>query len=190
MHADYVMVNISSPNTPGLRQLQAKQLLHELLSAVRAAMDALPLEQRRPLCVKIAPDLSRHEVDEIAQEVLDTRMDGVAVSNTTVSRADSLVSVRKEEQGGLSGKPLMRMSTEVLRWMYEATKGKIPLIGVGGVASAEDVCSKIKAGASLVQLYSALVYQGPFLVYRILHDLKTLAQREGVRSVQEWVGQG
>ena len=184
--ADYLVVNVSSPNTPGLRDLQARDtletLLRTLLSA-RAESGASP-----PLLVKIAPDLSPEERADIAAVALATGIDGIIVSNTTVARPPGLRSPRAGEAGGLSGRPLFAPSTALLADIYRLTSGKLPLIGVGGVTSAADAYAKIRAGASLVQLYTALVFAGPTLLHDIKRSLAELLRRDGFASVAEAVG--
>lgn len=184
--ADYVTVNISSPNTVGLRDLQGKKALSELLDGLLSEREKLA--KRVPLLVKIAPDITSAEQEDIAEVALAMKLDGLIVGNTTISRPESLKSSYKTETGGLSGKPLMPLSTEVLRRMYKLTEGKIPLVGVGGIASPEDAIAKIRAGASLIQLYSAFVYQGFGLVERIKQGLAEEVQRSGVVSIAELVG--
>lgn len=185
-HADYLTINVSSPNTPGLRALQSKGELTKLLEAVRAALpDAAP-----PVLLKIAPDLTEADLADIAAVASDGAVDGLIVSNTTVWRPDTLKSAHRGETGGLSGVPLFDLSTRVLADMYRATGGAVPLIGVGGVATGADVYAKIRAGASLVQLYTALVYEGPGLVGRIKRELATLLRRDGYEHVADAVGTG
>lgn len=184
--ADYVTVNISSPNTAGLRELQRKDALTELLESLMNERDRLP--RRVPLLVKIAPDMTQAELEDVAGVVLEQKVDGVIVSNTTVRRPDSLKSAHQTEMGGLSGKPLMPLATDTLRQLYRLTQGKIPLIGVGGIGSPEDAITKIRAGASLVQLYTGLVYHGLGLVERIKQGLAAEVQRAGVASIAELVG--
>lgn len=186
--ADYVTVNISSPNTAGLRDLQRRDALSELLESLMAERDRLT--RRVPLLLKIAPDMTRAELEDVAEVALEQKIDGMIISNTTVSRPDSLRSTNKAEMGGLSGKPLMTLSTETLRQMHRLTEGKLPLIGVGGIASPADAVAKIRAGASLVQLYSALVYQGLGLVERIKQGMADEVQRAGVASISDLVGKG
>lgn len=192
--SDYFTVNISSPNTPGLRALQSKAALEELVGRVlkaRAAKVATGAPYI-PILVKIAPDLQDADIRDIADIALsdrvDGKVDGLIVSNTTIARPDSLVSRDKGEAGGLSGAPLMAPSTEVLKAVYQATGGKVPLVGVGGIASGADAYAKIRAGASLVQLYSALVYEGPGLVHRIKRDLAARLRADGFSSVSAAVG--
>ena len=184
--ADYVTVNISSPNTPGLRGLQNRSELDQLLGAVLSARETLP--RRMPLLVKIAPDLDEQACSDIATLALDHRLDGLIVSNTTIDRPSDLKSGHRGETGGLSGKPLFRKSTEVLRTMRRLTQGRIVLVGVGGISSGEDAWAKIRAGATLVQLYTALTYQGPGLVTRIKQELLACMQRDGFSSIRDAVG--
>jgi len=184
--ADYLVVNVSSPNTPGLRELQHRAtltaLLHRLLE-VRGETGC-----RVPLLVKIAPDLTPEERGDIAHVALETGIDGLIVSNTTVGRPPGLVSRHASEVGGLSGRPLFAVSNAILTEMYRLTQGRLPLIGVGGIASAADAYAKIRAGASLVQLYTALVFAGPALVSQIKSGLVSLLRRDGFSSVVEAVG--
>jgi len=181
--ADYLVVNVSSPNTPGLRDLQARAVLEDLLGqllATRAKTGAFV-----PLLVKIAPDLSPEECADIAAVALATGIDGIVVANTTVARPPGL---RSREAGGLSGRPLFAPSTALLGEMYRLTEGRLPLIGVGGVASAADAYAKIRAGASLVQLYTALVFAGPALLGHIKTGLAELLRRDGFASVADAIG--
>ncbi len=181
--ADYLVVNVSSPNTPGLRDLQARAVLEDLLGqllATRAKTGASV-----PLLVKIAPDLSPEECADIAAVALATGIDGIVVANTTVARPPGL---RSREAGGLSGRPLFAPSTALLGEMYCLTEGRLPLIGVGGVASAADAYAKIRAGASLVQLYTALVFAGPALLGHIKTGLAELLRRDGFASVADAIG--
>ena len=187
--ADYLVINVSSPNTPGLRALQSPAQLAGLVGRTRAALDGATAGGRRPpLLLKIAPDLVDDDLAAIARVALGGTLDGLIVSNTTVARPDSLVSRQAKETGGLSGAPLFDASTQVLRRMYRLTKGKLPLIGVGGIGSGLDAYVKIRAGASLVQLYSALVYEGTALVGRINRDLIDLLSRDGFTNVAQAVG--
>ncbi|KAH3772539.1 dihydroorotate dehydrogenase (quinone), mitochondrial-like isoform X1 [Dreissena polymorpha] len=188
--ADYLVINVSSPNTPGLRSMQGKEQLEELISRVSEERKSMKSERQPPLLVKIAPDLSEADKKDIAEVVMKVpgRIDGLIVSNTTVSRPDSLQSCNKEEQGGLSGEPLRQLATQTLADMYRLTNGQVPIIGAGGVANGADAYEKIRAGASLVQLYSALVYQGPPVVTRIKRELAELLQRDGLTSVSQAVG--
>ena len=183
-YADYLVCNVSSPNTPGLRNLQGRQQLADLLKRVQDAIAAKPV----PLVVKIAPDATDDDLDDIVAVCRDLRMDGIIVGNTTLSRPASLQSPRKAETGGLSGAPLTHLSTEVLRKTARRVEGQFPLIGCGGVTSGSDAYAKIRAGASLVQLYSALVYEGPPLLRRIKDELASALARDGFKSVADAIG--
>jgi len=188
--ADYLVINISSPNTPGLRSLQGKDDLSKLVKAVLIAREHLEMDNPPPILVKIAPDLTEEDKEDIAEVVLapSTRVDGLVISNTTITRPDSLSSTHKGEIGGLSGAPLSNLSTQTVRDMYKLTSGRLPIIGVGGVSSGQDAWEKVLAGASLVQVYSALVYQGPPLVTRVRSELRDLLAGSEFRSIQEAVG--
>jgi dihydroorotate dehydrogenase len=185
--ADYVVVNVSSPNTPGLRALQGKGPLKELLEAVQDTLRRVS-SASQPLLLKIAPDLTEDDKADIAEVVLELGIDGLIATNTTIGRPDTLKSPKRTETGGLSGRPLFSPSTEVLRDMYRLTQGQVPIIGVGGVSSGWDAYAKIRAGASLVQLYSSMVYHGPGLVNKINQDLVKLLFEHGFASVKEAVG--
>ncbi len=182
--ADYLVINVSSPNTPGLRALQGREQLTGIVERVRAALPPDP----PPLLLKIAPDLAEEDVSDIAALALTGAVDGLIVSNTTIARPGRLRSRHKGEAGGLSGKPLMAPSTALLGEIYRLTHGKVHLIGTGGIASGADAYAKIRAGASLVQLYTALVYQGPALVRRIKDDLAEILRRDGFAHLEEAVG--
>ncbi|MDP6388745.1 MAG: quinone-dependent dihydroorotate dehydrogenase [Alphaproteobacteria bacterium] len=186
--ADYLAVNVSSPNTPGLRALQDRAVLEVLVAAVRGALAEVCGEKAPPMLVKIAPDLTDADKDDIAAVALECGIDGLIVSNTTIERPEGLSDAHRREAGGLSGKPLMALSTRVLAEMYRRTGGHIPLVGVGGIASGADAYAKIRAGASLVQLYTALVYRGPALVGEIKRDLAELLRRDGFAMLAEAVG--
>jgi dihydroorotate dehydrogenase len=167
--ASYFTINVSSPNTPGLRDLQQATALNELLSRVLEARDHAPV--RRPLLLKIAPDLSLHELDDIVRVARERGIDGMIVSNTTITRPTSLASRSARESGGLSGRPLFELSTQMLREAHLRVEGQFPLIGVGGVDGPDAAMAKLQAGATLVQLYSALVFDGPELIARIKRGL-------------------
>jgi dihydroorotate dehydrogenase len=184
--ADFLVINVSSPNTPGLRDLQSRDALRALLVEALAARGRT--ERRPPLFVKIAPDLTKGDREDIAQVCLETGVDGLVVSNTTVARPAGLRGRHRLETGGLSGAPLRGASTELLREMYRLTQGKLTFIGVGGVASGADAYAKIRAGASLVQLYTALIYGGPALLERAQVELKALLTRDGFTHVSQAVG--
>ena len=180
--ADYITVNISSPNTPGLRALQDRGALEDLVAAVTEARGA----EAAPVFLKVAPDLERADIDDIVAVAMG-RLDGLIVSNTTISRP-ALRSRHGGETGGLSGAPLKALALTRLRDFRSATGGQMPLIAAGGIGSGADAWERILAGASLVQLYSALVYEGPGLARRIAAELKALVQREGMSNVGEAVG--
>jgi dihydroorotate dehydrogenase len=181
--ADYLTVNISSPNTPGLRALQGRAALDDLLSAVMAARGT----DTTPIFLKVAPDLEPADVDDIAAACLDHHVDALIVSNTTIIRP-ALRSVHAGEAGGLSGAPLTDLSVARIRDFYGLLGKRLPLIGVGGIANAYQAYARIRAGASLVQLYSALVYEGPYLAKRINAGLKTLMTRDGVANIADLIG--
>jgi dihydroorotate dehydrogenase len=185
--ASYLCVNISSPNTPGLRALQDEGALTALLDAVMAARDAAMPAGAPPVFLKVAPDLEPADIDAIARIAIDKGLGALVVSNTTITRPP-LRSHHAAETGGLSGKPLKALALQRLRDFRKATGGAIPLVGVGGIASPEDAWERIRAGASLVQLYSALVYEGPGLGARIARGLIPLMQRDGFASIAEAVG--
>ncbi|TRW14670.1 quinone-dependent dihydroorotate dehydrogenase [Glacieibacterium frigidum] len=178
--ASYLTINISSPNTPGLRALQDAAALNDLIARVVAARGSIAV----PLFVKVAPDLVAADIDDVARACIDGGIDGLIVSNTTLARDG----VSSAEAGGLSGQPLFDRSTEVLRAFRTATGGTLPLIGVGGVGTGAQAYAKLRAGASAVQLYTALVFEGPGLVARIKTDLAALLRRDGFGSVAEAVG--
>jgi len=188
--ADYLVINISSPNTPGLRSLQGKDDLSKLIKAVLLAREQLHLDNPPPVLVKIAPDLTEEDKIDIAEVVTatSTRVDGLVISNTTITRPASLTSPSKGEPGGLSGAPLSSLSTEAVRDMYRLCGGCVPIVGVGGVSCGQDAWEKVLAGASLVQVYSALVYQGPPLVTKIRRELGQILASSEFSSLQEAVG--
>lgn len=170
----YITVNISSPNTPGLRSLQYGDALNELLCALKAEQKILAKQYNKyvPLAVKIAPDLNEEEVLSIAQSLVDNNIDGVIATNTTLSREGVEGLEHGAEQGGLSGAPVKDQSTTVIKLLSKALKNKLPIIGVGGIASSDDANEKLAAGASLVQVYTGFIYQGPELVKQIANGLK------------------
>ncbi len=184
--ADYLVINVSSPNTPGLRALQGKEPLADLIQRTRAARDQLVV--RPPLLLKIAPDLTEDDQRDIADMALTQGLDGLIISNTTIARPALSTADTAREAGGLSGAPLFAPSTALLGRMYRLTEGKLPLIGVGGIASARDAYRKIRAGASLVQIYSAMVFEGPGLAARIARALPDLLKADGFAQVKDAVG--
>lgn len=180
----FAVVNVSSPNTPGLRNLQGR----EELAALLARLQPLHAQYKTPLLVKIAPDLAEDDIDAVAELALQYGLDGIVATNTTIARPDSLRSRFKTETGGLSGAPLRERAQAVLKQLHGKIGSRMPLIGVGGIASGEDAYARIRAGASAVQLYSAMVYEGPGLVGRIKTELAALLKRDGFKSVSEAVG--
>jgi dihydroorotate dehydrogenase len=183
--ADYLTVNISSPNTPGLRALQDKGALEALLDGVAAAQG----DAAKPVFLKVAPDLEPADIDDIVAVALDKGLAAVIVSNTTIERPP-LASRHAEEAGGLSGAPLAALALQRLKDFRTASGGALPLVGVGGIGSAEQAWERIRAGASLVQIYSAMVYGGPGLAGRIARGLERLAARDGFAKVSDAVGAG
>lgn len=186
--ADYLTINISSPNTPGLRNLQQREPLLELLAAVKDERAKACGDHPPPVLVKFAPDLHDAQQEELAQTVLEAGIDGIIITNTTLDRPDTLPGDFAAEQGGLSGQPLSEKSTGVIRNFYRLTKGQIPIIGVGGIASGTQAYAKIKAGASLVQLYTALVFEGPTVANSINKELLALIAKDGYNNISEAIG--
>ncbi|MGF1562531.1 MAG: quinone-dependent dihydroorotate dehydrogenase [Geminicoccaceae bacterium] len=187
--ADYIAINVSSPNTPGLRDLQRRDQLDALLAAIMAKRNALAAGGTpKPVLLKVAPDLDDADEHDIADVAKAQAVDGLIISNTTLARPDSLRGAAKEEAGGLSGAPLYAASTAQLGRFYRLTGGGMPLIGVGGVASAEQAYGKIRHGASLVQIYTALIYQGPYVALGIAKGLDRLLERDGFSHVSQVIG--
>ena len=188
--ADYFTVNVSSPNTPGLRDLQARAALDELLGRVAETRGELAATGGpKPIFLKVAPDLADPEIDDICAAVAAHGIEAIIVGNTTLTRPETLISPLKTEAGGLSGAPLFELSTEVLKRFVERTRGgPVRLIGAGGIGSGADAYAKIRAGASAVQLYSLLALSGPELIQTIKHDLAARLRADGFRSVSEAVG--
>ena len=185
--ADWFTLNISSPNTPGLRALQTRAALEELLGRTAEARDALPASGRVPLFLKVAPDLDDPEIEAIVETVLAFSLSGIIVANTTLSRP-ALAAPDAGEAGGLSGAPLRELAQSVLGRFSTATAGRLPLVGAGGIASGADAYARIRAGASAVQLYSALVFEGPGLAVRLSGDLAARLRADGFRTLAEAVG--
>jgi len=173
-YADYITVNISSPNTPGLRSLQYGEELDKLLATIKAEQMSLSLEFKKyvPIAIKVAPDLTEDEVQDIAEKIIGNNMDGLIASNTTISRTAVEKLSNGDQAGGLSGEPVKDMSTKIIAEFHKYLKDQIPIIGVGGIASAADAQAKLDAGADLVQIYSGLIYEGPGLIKRILQALR------------------
>jgi len=187
--SDYFTINISSPNTPGLRDLQNENAMDELLGRIAEARAELTGDKPSyPIFLKVAPDVDMGEIERIVEQARMYGMNAIIVSNTTIARPKSLKSAHKGEGGGLSGAPLFEPSTEVLREFYAAAEGKIDLIGVGGISNGTQAYAKIRAGAKAVQLYSALVFQGPGLVTEINCELKARLKADGFSSIAEAVG--
>lgn len=188
--ADYIAINISSPNTPGLRDLQRESALESLLAGLIAARDAadVPPVARPALLLKVAPDLTTDQKEAIAALARRHGLDGLIVSNTTIDRPDDLPPLLRAQAGGLSGRLLKRKANETLHDFYRLTEGTMPLVGVGGIENADDVWDRLAAGATLVQIYTGLVYQGPQMVTRILKNLAERVQSEGFASVSEVTG--
>ena len=191
--ADYLVINISSPNTSGLRSLQERDQMKNLVKEVIKARDNLTKShelKRTPVLIKIAPDLSHEDKSDIAQVIMksDFKIDGLIVSNTTITRPTTLQNSCKSENGGLSGAPLKDLSTQTIFEMYKLTEGRIPIIGVGGVSNGQDAYDKIAAGASLVQLYTSLIYIGPPVAAKITNELEHILKENGFSNIKKAVG--
>lgn len=188
--SDYFTANISSPNTPGLRALQTKAALEELLGRISETREAMKVASGAdyPIFLKVAPDLEDGEVEAIVEAVVDAGLDAIIVSNTTIARPDTLRSAQAKEGGGLSGAPLLEPSTQVLKRFHAAAAGRVALIGAGGITDGAGAYAKIRAGARAVQLYSALVYGGPGLVTRIKRDLAARLRADGFAAVEDAIG--
>lgn len=191
-YGDYFVVNVSSPNTPNLRELQDKSFLTDILMLLSEKNARLSHESKIPpkaILVKIAPDLSLSQIDDVISVVETTGIDGIVATNTTIERnglrSDASLT---NETGGLSGKPLEKRSTEIIRYIYTATQGKIMIIGAGGIFTAEDAYEKIRAGASLVQIYTGFIYEGPGICRKINKKLVKLLKRDGFKNIAEAVG--
>jgi dihydroorotate dehydrogenase len=197
-YADFFVVNVSSPNTPNLRQLQDKAALNDILTAVQEVNGAKDQNSpsaklKVPLLVKVAPDLTFEAVDEILELAGPRQIAGIVATNTTVARPTASNPRWQKiyaEEGGLSGRPLTARSTEMIRHIYMRTQGKLPIVGVGGIFTAEDAWEKITAGASLVQLYTGLVYEGPSVMKKIVNGLRKKMDSRGFKSISEAVGSG
>ena len=188
-YADLFAVNISSPNTPDLRKLQFGEELKRLLDAVTQEMDQLKKKYNKelPILVKIAPDLEQDELESITDSIASSRVSGIIATNTTLNR-DGLTHPNAGQTGGLSGKPLKARSTEVIRSIYKQTGGKLPIMGSGGIFTAEDAYEKIRAGASLVQIYTSMIYKGPSVNKEIVKGLSELLQRDGFSHLSQAIG--
>lgn len=188
-YTDLFAVNISSPNTPELRKLQHGDALVSLLSAIVQEMGALEQKYNKklPILVKLAPDLAPEELEQAVEAIRKSGVDGIIATNTTLNR-EGLVHPNAKETGGLSGKPLAALSTELIRRIYKMTDGKLPIVGCGGIFTAEDAYEKIRAGASLVQLYTSLIYKGPAVNRQIVRGLSDLLKRDGFSRLSDAVG--
>lgn len=191
LYGDFFTLNVSSPNTPQLRELQEKKLLRGLLQAIQEKNRALGAQcglEPRPILVKIAPDMEFSQADDIIEVATTEKISGVIATNATAFLRETLAS-HSQEPGGLSGKPLRHLATSFVRHLYRAVGGQLPIIGVGGIFSAEDAYEKIKAGATAVQVYTGFVYEGPLAVKRINQGLIRLMERDGYKSIAEAIGQ-
>ncbi|MBM4257363.1 MAG: quinone-dependent dihydroorotate dehydrogenase [Deltaproteobacteria bacterium] len=187
--ADYLVVNVSSPNTPELRKLQESERLGRLLTTLHTRNRQLSTQVRippKPLLVKIAPDLTDDDIREVARVALAVGVDGLIATNTTITRPSLRTQI--SEEGGLSGKPLTARACEVLRVLYRAVEGKLPLIGVGGIFSAEDAYTRIRAGASLIQIYTSLIYRGPLVPRTIVHGLIARLSQDRLSHIRDAIG--
>lgn len=191
-YGDFFTLNISSPNTPSLRDLQEKELLRELLAALQERNRRLSAgeSEAKPVFVKIAPDMAFSQLDEIIEVVEAVRLTGIVATNATAFMRDSLKSAHGHEPGGLSGKPIAATVTSFISHICRVTQGRLPIIGVGGIFNAEDAYDKIKAGASAVQIYTGWIYEGPGAVRRINRGLLRLLERDGLKNISEAVGRG
>jgi dihydroorotate dehydrogenase len=186
--ADYLTINISSPNTPGLRDLQSREPLLELLGVVKDERKSSCGAHPPPILLKLAPDLDEAKQEELAAAVLESGIEGVILGNTTLDRPEFLPAKFREEKGGLSGQPLTEKSTRIIHNFYRLTKGQIPIIGVGGISNGAQAYAKIKAGASLVQLYTALVFKGPTIASSINKELLALLRADGYTHISQAIG--
>ena len=184
--ASYITINISSPNTEGLRDLQLRGNIEKLIKKIMDKRDQIKSINTKPILIKISPDLNEDQLRDIALISLANNIDGLIMTNTTIDRKQNLLSSFKNKKGGLSGKPLFKSSNNTLRKIYSLTNGQIPLIGVGGISS--DCYEKIKSGASLIQLYTSLVYSGPKMIFRIKSELIDLIKTEGYKNITEVIG--
>ena len=186
--ASYITINISSPNTEGLRDLQLRGNIENLIKKIVSKRDEIEIINKKPVFIKISPDLNDDQLRDIALISLANNIDGLILTNTTTNRPNNLLSKNKKNKGGLSGRPLFEDSNNILRKMYKLTNGQIILIGVGGITNASDCYQKIKSGASLVQLYTALTFSGPNLISKIKNELIDLIKTDGYRNISEVIG--
>lgn len=187
--ADYLTINVSSPNTPGLRDLQSKENLLKLSEEVLEEREKSCGDKRPPILIKLAPDLNEDQQEEIATAIMQTEIDGLILTNTTLDRPENLNDIEFSQQaGGLSGQPLTGKSTNVIRNFYQLLDGSIPIIGAGGIASGEQAYEKIKAGASLIQIYSGMIYEGPSLIPSINKRIVQLLKEDGLNNISDAIG--
>ncbi len=188
---DFFVVNVSSPNTPNLRQLQDKSALRDIFSALNQVQSGLPASEQRPILVKVAPDLTFEALDDIVELLGPCRVAGIVATNTTITRpssTDPAVQAKYAETGGLSGRPLRSKSTEIIAHLYRQTRGQVPIIGVGGIFTAADAWEKIAAGASLLQIYTGLVYEGPGLCRALVKGLQAKLKMHSISRLQNAIG--
>ncbi len=183
---DYICINISSPNTPNLRDLHEKSKIEELLIAIK--LKQKQLNNKTKILLKISPDITSKNIVELSTIVLDQKIDGVVLTNTTISRDQNLQNINQAELGGLSGKPLQQSSNLIIQEFYKSLGTKIPIIGAGGVFDGKSAFDKIKSGASLIQLYTSMVYQGPYVVNKINKELEVLLEAEGFENLKDAIG--
>ena len=186
--ASYITINISSPNTEGLRNLQLRGNIENLIKQIILKREEIESINKKPVFIKISPDLNEDQLRDIALISLANNIDGLILTNTTTNRTETLLSKNKVQKGGLSGKPLFQTSNNILRKMYNLTNGQITLIGVGGISNGSDCYEKIKSGASLVQLYTALTFSGPLLITKIKNELTDLIKTDGYKNISEVIG--
>lgn len=188
-YGDYFVINISSPNTQGLRDLQHVESLQQLLTDILSTRTQLVKngQQQKPILVKLAPDLTKDALTDLIQVAQQLKIDGIIATNTTISR-DHLHSKHQQETGGLSGQPLTQLSTEFIRHIYQLTEGNLPIIGVGGIFTGADAYEKIRAGASLIQVYTGMIYQGPSITKQINQELLALLEKDNLSNIDEAVG--
>ena len=187
-YVHYTTINISSPNTPGLRDLQNRKNIEKLIKSLQNTKNENIELKNKPILFKISPDLNEDQLRDIALISLANGIDGLIISNTTIDRPNTLSSIEKKFQGGLSGKPLFKKSTYILKKVYALTNGNIPIIGVGGISNGIDFYDKVKSGASLAQLYTALVFQGPKLVNNIKQEILSCLKTDGFKNIKEAIG--
>jgi dihydroorotate dehydrogenase len=186
--ADYISINISSPNTPGLRDLQRREPLTELVNEIKSARKIACGEHSVPILIKLAPDMDDKQFGEVTATLIDTEIDGVILTNTTLDRPERMPDSFVREKGGLSGPYLHKKSTELIKEFYRLTRGRIPIIGLGGISTPYDAYEKIRAGASLIQLYTALVFKGPNVVNNICTGLERILEHDGFEHISEATG--